>query len=87
MAKLLFEIWDCPDSLECSAVSESTDRLRLEGAVRRDAFYASTYDEAMAQHYQAQGWGTFKPIPGVTDVPFTDAQLAEQQAYLKTRDA
>jgi len=85
MAQLRFEIWEGPESVECSAVSESWDRLRDKHAVRREIFHASTYEEAMAHHHQVNGWEPYRPIPGVTDIPFTEEQRSEQEAYLKMR--
>lgn len=86
MAKLRFEIWETPHSQECSAVSESWDRLRDREARFVEAFYASTHEEAMNYRHQRNGWEPYKSVPGVTDQPFTDAQLGEQEAYLAVRN-
>lgn len=49
------------------------------------SFYASSHEDSMRQHYERQGWGTYKPIPGLTEIPFSDAERAEQDAYLLER--
>lgn len=85
MVRLRFEIWETPHSQECSAVSESSDRVRDKEARFVEAFYASTHEEAMNYRHQRNGWGPYKPVSGVTDQPFTEDQLAEQDAYLAVR--
>lgn len=85
MIKLRFEIWEGPQSCECSAVSESWDNFRDEDMVLREVFYASTHEEAMSHYHRRNGWEPYRPMPGHTDVPFTAEQLAEQKAYLEVR--
>jgi hypothetical protein len=85
MPRLRFEIWESSESLECAAVSESWDRLRDKEAVRREVFYASTFEEAMAHRNRLMGWESGNPAPAETDVQFTEQQVAEQEAYLKVR--
>ena len=85
MAELRFEIWITPHSQECAAVSESWDRLRESDANFVEAFYASTTEEAMNHYYSRNGWSSYTPIPGVTDQVFTEAQHAEQAAYMAIR--
>lgn len=85
MVALRFEIWETPHSIECAAVSESWDRVRDDPAHRIDVFYASTHEEAMRHHHERNGWEPYKPLPGVTDQPFSEDQLAEQEAYLAVR--
>jgi len=87
MVKLRFEVWESPDSLECAAVSESWDRVRDDLATRLDVFYASTMEEAMKYHHERNGWEPYQPIPGITDQPFSDDQLAQQTAYLSVRSS
>lgn len=85
MARLRFEIWETAHSQECSAVSESWDRLRDKEARFVEAFDASTHEEAMNHRHERNGWEPYKPVSGVTDQPFTEEQLAEQIAYLAVR--
>jgi hypothetical protein len=40
--------------------------------------YAATHEEAMQLHYDRQGWGRYKPIPGVTDLPYERKDLEQQ---------
>jgi hypothetical protein len=86
MVRLRFEIWETPLSQECSVASENHDRLRETEARFVEAFYASTHEEAMNYRYQRNGWGPYTPVPGVTDRPFTETQLSEQDAYLAVRN-
>jgi hypothetical protein len=85
MAKLRFEIWEGPQSMECAAVSEGWDRLRDEDSVLQEVFYASTHEEAMTHYHRRNGWEPYRPMPGYTDVLFTEEQVADQEAYLKMR--
>ncbi|KQW86532.1 hypothetical protein [Brevundimonas sp. Root1279] len=40
--------------------------------------YAETIEAAMQAHYDHQGWGRYKPIPGVTDIPYDADRLVQQ---------
>lgn len=40
--------------------------------------YAETQDTAMQAYYDREGWGRYKSIPGLTDIPYDDDQLAQQ---------
>ncbi len=40
--------------------------------------YAATYEAAMQAHYDRLGWGTYKPVPGVTDRPYDQDELEQQ---------
>lgn len=42
--------------------------------------YAATQEEAMQRHYDRQGWGRYKPMPGITDRPYGQAELDRQLA-------
>ena len=85
MAKLVIEIWERPNSTECAAVSESSDRLRADDAVRIGTFEAETHDEAMSRRNEMLGFGPYHGLPGLTDQPFSEEQAREQQAYLAVR--
>ncbi len=85
MAKLRFERWQTPNGGECSAVGAGWDRVRYEGARLVEVFYAATIEEAMIRHHAQNGWEPYKPAPDITDRPFTEAQVAEQEAYLAVR--
>jgi hypothetical protein len=85
MAKLRFEIWESSRSGQCAAVGEAWDRVRDEDATCREVFYASTIEEAMIHYHAVNGWEPYKPIPGLTDLTFTEEQVAEQETYLKIR--
>ena len=85
MVRLRFEIWETSHSQECSVVSESWDRLRDKEARFVEAFHASTHEEAMTYRNRRNGWESYTPISGFTDQPFTEDQLAEQDAYLAVR--
>jgi hypothetical protein len=85
MALLRFEIWETANSQECAAVSEAWDRLRDPDARFVEAFYASTQEEAMVYRNKRNGWRPYEPVPGLTGQIFSDAQYAEQEAYLSVR--
>ena len=40
--------------------------------------YAANYETAMQEHYNRLGWGTYKPVPGVTDKPYDQDELERQ---------
>ncbi|OYX50275.1 MAG: hypothetical protein B7Y90_04685 [Alphaproteobacteria bacterium 32-64-14] len=87
MADLLFEVWRDADGTSCWAVERRSDEARRKvnpEAVFVRAFAASSFQDAMQQHYGAEGWGDYDPAPGA-DQPFTSEQAAEQQAYLAIR--
>ena len=42
------------------------------------AIYAECVDEAMAAYHEWQGWGPWKPMPGITDQPYDDEWLVRQ---------
>jgi hypothetical protein len=44
-------------------------------------------EEAMKYHHERNGWEPYQPIPGITDQPFSDDQLAQQTAYLSVRSS
>jgi hypothetical protein len=71
--------------MEYAAVSEDLDRVRDDEARLVEVFYASTHEEAMGHYHERNGWEPHKPMPDTTDEPFTEDQLAEQEAYLAVR--
>lgn len=40
--------------------------------------YASSQEAAMQSHYDRQGWGPYWPLTGAGEMPYSEAQLAEQ---------
>ena len=40
--------------------------------------YAATYEAAMQAHHDRQGWGRYKPMPGITDRPYEQEELERQ---------
>jgi hypothetical protein len=74
----------------CWIVGQKADEVRRRlhpHATLMRTFYASSHDDAMAKHYAAEGWADYKSIPGLTDAPYTDEQLLQQQEYLRKRGA
>lgn len=92
MALLVYEAWREPDEAipMCWQAGEALDRLLSQihpNAVFVRAYRASSHDHAMQQHYDAEGLGVWKRIPGVSDVPFTDEEVHVQSADLARRTA
>ncbi|WP_297802107.1 hypothetical protein [uncultured Brevundimonas sp.] len=85
MATILFEIWETDDSMECVPVSAQADAMREPDARFVKAFYASTPNEAGQVYYDHYDWGTYKPVEGVTDIPFSEEERAFQSEYLTRR--
>ena len=90
MPQLLYEAWHDPDdnSLECSRANSGADELRRRispGARLVRSYLASSHEDAMQQHYTAEGWGEYKRIPGHTDIPHTQQEFLDQQAWLQSR--
>ena len=83
MVVLRHETWTFADSM-CSGVAgleSHAFNVRISGPGElRHVYYASTHEEAMQKHYDQQGWGRYKPIPGMTDQPYPAAQLERQLA-------
>ena len=42
--------------------------------------YAATYEAAMQAYYDREGWGRYKPMPGITDRPYDQHELERQLA-------
>ena len=89
MAALLFEVWDdTDDGLLCLVAGEESEKLRrtLHPQARLvRTFLAGSHEDAMRQHYAAEGWGEYKSVLGVSDQPFSGEQEQEQRAYLDRR--
>jgi hypothetical protein len=90
MVELLFEVWRDPEnnSISCFVAGENSEAERgllSPRATLVRAFHATTHEDAMRKHHDAEGWGTYKGIPGVTDQPFTQEQALAQRAYLARR--
>lgn len=90
MALLLFEIWDCPDSESCGfqQVSRENDEMlrRMEpNRVLIARFHAASDFEAFQKNNDWHGFGPWKPEPGWDERFFTEAEAAEQAAYLNER--
>ena len=81
--RLRHEVWrnreDTSD--EFCIATRRADLLRLEiepGAELVHVIYASSWDEAMLAYHTWQGWGPYKPIPCLTDIPYSEEWLREQ---------
>lgn len=90
MVELLFEVWRDPEdnSTSCWPAGENSPAergLQSSRAILVRTFHATTHEDAMRKHYDAEGWGAYKAIPGVTDQPFTEEQALAQRAYLARR--
>ena len=84
MVVLAHEVWEDPDghSIEFGLPSASIDAFRQQhepNARLMHVIFASSYNTAMQAYYEWQGWGEYKPIEGVEDDVYTDAQLSEQK--------
>jgi hypothetical protein len=89
--RLLFEIWEDPDShsSEMSPVTERGDELRGQISPKselRHSFEAKSNFEAYQMNYDWHGWGRWKPLPDGMEQLFTDEEVAVQKRYLATRN-
>jgi hypothetical protein len=90
MPDLLHEYWENEDGGECGAVRERSDQLRptlTPGARLVFSLRASSWHQAMQLYHDRLGYGEYRPIPDVPDTFYTDEEAAEQDAYLRRRDA
>jgi hypothetical protein len=90
MPRLLFEIWEDPEShaFEMSPVTERGDELRRQigpRSVLRHSFHAKSDFEAYQTNHNWHGWGQWKPEPDWTERQFTSDEVEEQERYLTIR--
>lgn len=70
---------------EFSLASERGDKLRAQIAPKAEllhVIYASSWDEAMIAYHAWQGWGPYKPLPGLTDKLYDDEFLRENEIVI-----
>lgn len=88
MAELVYEIWEDGGAQEMERVSLVGDwrrRATRPGAALVHSFTAASYGEALAAFCAWNGNDKWQPAPGFEDHVFTDAEEAEQRAYLAVR--
>jgi hypothetical protein len=88
MVDLLHEYWEAQDGTEFGFVSQMHDKQRpvlYSDAKFIFAILASPWGQAMQRYYDKLEFGTYRAVPGVTDIPYTDEQADEQAAYLLVR--
>ena len=93
MVDLLHEIWEDQEGggigREMCVVSAKTDEQRRTITPESrlvHSFYAPSYNNAMQRFYDWCGHGTYKPMDGPDDI-YSESDLAEQQSYLRIRNA
>ncbi len=87
MADLLHEVWRDSErnAIMCWIAGEESDSKRQllhPKATLVRTFLAASHEDAMRQHYAAEGWGEYRGVPGVSDQPYTEDQARVQRAYL-----
>ena len=90
MAYLLYEARREPGetAVMCWQAGEALDRLLVQihpNAMHVRACHASSHEDAMQEHYDAEGLGVWKRVPGVSDIPFTEQEAGDQHTYLARR--
>ncbi|MEO0515529.1 MAG: hypothetical protein AAF086_09610 [Planctomycetota bacterium] len=67
--KVTLELWDSPEHSNPTVIGagQGVEYLKRTGALEADAqfinsFSAETYEQAMQQYYDYQGWGRYKPF-------------------------
>ncbi len=73
-----------------SLVSQAADDLRRKIAPNSlclHRFTAQSDFEAFQRNHDWNGWGAWKPDPQLTERTFTPDEVAQQQAYLRKRQA
>ena len=81
MVVLRHETWIFADSMRSGVASRKHDDLDAKVSGPGDlshVYYASSHEEAMQTHYEQQGWGRYKPMPGVTDAAYPAERLEQQ---------
>ena len=89
MPELLHEYWENDDGGAFSPVTELGDRQRPQLTPNSRLVFAvraSSWFEAMQRYQERLGYGDYTPPEDVPDHIYTDAEFAEQEAYLRTRE-
>lgn len=67
--KVTLELWESPERSNSTVfgAGQDVEYLKSTGALEADAqfiksFSAATYEQAMQQYYDYQGWGRYKPF-------------------------
>jgi hypothetical protein len=91
MPDLLHEYWEDEDGGgEFGSVREHSDRIRptvMPGARFIFSLRASSWYQAMQRYHERLDYGDYVPVDGVPDHFYTDEEAAEQEAYLRVRNA
>ena len=85
MVQLAHEVWHCPDSnsFDFCRPNKRADAFRAENdpnAKLVHVIHASSWDEAMIQYHQWQGWKAYTPLPGNSTRPYAPELLVAQKA-------
>ena len=90
MPALLHEYWDNGgDGDEFSPVTERNDQMRASlspNARRAFTVRATSWFEALQMRNERLGYGVFIPPEGIEDQVYTCEEVAQQDAYLRTRE-
>lgn len=89
MPDLLHEYWENEDGGEFGPVQERNDTLRptlMPNARLVFSLRASTWHQAMQLRNKRLDYGDYVPVEGLSDHIYTDAEVAEQDTYLRIRN-
>jgi hypothetical protein len=88
MPALLHEYWASDTCGQFSPVRMENDQKRpliTPGARLVFSLWASSWFEAIQSYQERLDYGDYKPPEGVSDTIYTDAEMADQQTWLKVR--
>ncbi|WP_309611949.1 hypothetical protein [Sphingomonas sp.] len=89
MPDLLHEYWENDDGGQFGPVRERDDQLRptlVPDARLVFSLRASSWHQAMQSYNERLGYGDYNPIGDAPDSAYTEQEVAEQDAYLQTRN-